>query len=68
VAEPAREHIEVWQEDEWYLAKDPTTGVTTQGKTRSEALRNLAEAIALHDEPIPDDLDAKTPDAPWFET
>lgn len=68
MAESIREHITVWQEDEWCLAKDQQTGITTQGETRAAALHNLAEAIELHAKPIPEDLDIEVPNAPWFET
>ncbi|AXG06337.1 type II toxin-antitoxin system HicB family antitoxin [Haloplanus rubicundus] len=41
-------------EDEWYVARDEETGVASQGKTRAEALANLAEALVLHERPVPD--------------
>ena len=40
--------IRLWQEDEWWIAKDVDTGVTTQGDTRADALTNLDDAIELH--------------------
>lgn len=40
--------IRLWREDDWWLAEDVETGVTTQGETRTEALANLDEAVALH--------------------
>lgn len=52
--------------DDWYVARDGQTGVTSQGRTRPEALWNLSEALALFEEPIPDDIEAAVPDAPWF--
>ncbi|ACM56304.1 type II toxin-antitoxin system HicB family antitoxin [Halorubrum lacusprofundi] len=40
--------IRLWREDDWWIARDVGTGVTTQGVSRSEALENLDEAVALH--------------------
>jgi predicted RNase H-like HicB family nuclease len=46
----AREgEIRLWREDEWWIAKDVRTGVTTQGQSREDALDNLDDAVALHD-------------------
>lgn len=45
----AREgEIRLWREDDWWLARDVDTGVTTQGESRERALANLDEAVALH--------------------
>ncbi len=41
--------IRLWQEDNWWIAKDVETGVTTQGESREAALENLDDAVALHD-------------------
>ena len=46
--EPHDGEIRLWQEDDWWIAKDVDTGVTTQGTSREEALANLDEAIALY--------------------
>jgi len=40
--------IRLWREEGWWIARDVGTGVTTQGESRSEALENLDEAVALH--------------------
>jgi predicted RNase H-like HicB family nuclease len=40
--------IRLWREDDWWVAKDVDTGVTTQGSSREQALDNLDEAVALH--------------------
>ena len=40
--------IRLWQEDNWWIAKDVDTGVTTQGDSREAALENLDDAVALH--------------------
>jgi predicted RNase H-like HicB family nuclease len=58
--------VTISKDGEWFVAKDEETGVASQGKTRHEALANLAEAIKLNESPLPDDVDAETPDAPWF--
>lgn len=41
--------IRLWQEDDWWVARDVETGVTTQGDSREAALANLDDAVALHD-------------------
>jgi len=43
------DEIRLWREDDWWVAKDVETGVTTQGQSRAAALENLDEAVALHD-------------------
>lgn len=55
------------REDEWVVARDESTGVTSQGRTRPEAIQNLAEALALYEEPIPENATLQEPDVPWFE-
>jgi len=42
------DEICLWREDEWWIAKDVETGVTTQGGSRAIALENLDEAVALY--------------------
>ena len=49
--------VTITKDEEWFVAKDEETGVASQGKTRPEALANLAEAIELYEgggEPIED--------------
>lgn len=41
--------IRLWREDDWWIAKDTETGVTTQGRSREAALANLDEAVALYE-------------------
>lgn len=41
--------IRLWRDDDWWVAKDVESGVTTQGASREDALANLDEAVALHD-------------------
>lgn len=40
--------ILIWNEDDWYIAKDIITNVASQGKTRDEARNNLREALELY--------------------
>lgn len=37
--------ITLTDEGEWWIARDTETGVTSQGRTRHEALDNLDEAL-----------------------
>lgn len=46
------DEIRLWREDDGWVAKDTTTGVTTQGRSRMDALENLDEAVALHEREI----------------
>ena len=46
--EAHEDEIRLWREDDWWIAKDIETGVTTQGKSREVALENLDEAVALY--------------------
>lgn len=43
------DEIHLWREDDWWIATDVETGVTTQGPSREAALDNLDEAVALYD-------------------
>lgn len=58
--------IRLVKEDGWWVATDTDAGVASQGKTRSEALENLDEALDLHAEADAADTPAPEPDAPWF--
>lgn len=40
------DEIRLWREDDWWVAKDVETDVTTQGPSRDAALANLDEAVA----------------------
>ncbi|SDZ93793.1 hypothetical protein SAMN04488065_1323 [Haloplanus vescus] len=52
---------------EWYVARDEETGIASQGETRAEALANLAEALELHEQPVPEGEDVDDPSsAPWL--
>ena len=43
----------VWKEDKMYVIKEVITGVTTQGKTIEEAIKNIKEAVSLYLEEVP---------------
>ena len=45
--EDHEDEIRLWREDDRWIAKDIETGVTTQGSSRTAALENLDDAIAL---------------------
>jgi len=52
--------ITLTDDGDWWIARDTETGVTSQGRTRTEALANLDEALAGYrgegEEPSEDDL------------
>lgn len=63
----SNETITVSKDGQWYVAKDESTGVASQGETKVEALENLAEALELHTRPDPDDDEEIEPStAPWL--
>ncbi|GGI97405.1 HicB family protein [Halobellus salinus] len=41
------EEIRLWREGSGWIAEDVETGVTTQGASRTAALENLDDAVAL---------------------
>lgn len=43
----------VWKEGKTYIIKEVLTGVTTQGKTIEEAIKNIKEAVSLYLEEMP---------------
>jgi len=43
-----------WKEDDMYVIKEATTGVTTQGLTIEDAMTNIKEAVGLYLEEVPD--------------
>lgn len=63
------ETITVSKDGQWYVAKDESTGIASQGETKAEALENLAEALELHNRPEPDrsDEDGDPATAPWLD-
>ena len=46
--------VKVYKGEKMYVARVAELGITTQGKTRSEAKRNLREAIQVHLEAMAD--------------
>jgi predicted RNase H-like HicB family nuclease len=39
--------ITLTEDEDWWVAHDETANITSQGKTRTEAIENLDEAVAL---------------------
>jgi len=61
------ETVTVTHEGRWYVATDESTGIASQGETKVEALENLAEALELHERPVPDSEGESEPStAPWL--
>ena len=46
-----------WKEEDMYIIKEVTTGVTTQGRTIEEAVQNLKEALELYLEEFPETVE-----------
>jgi predicted RNase H-like HicB family nuclease len=46
--------VKIFKGTNYYVARVPELGVTTQGKTRKEAKKNLREAIQVHLEAMAD--------------
>jgi len=46
--------VRIHKGEKYYIARVPELGVTTQGRTREEAKKNLKEAVQLHLEAITD--------------
>ncbi len=40
--------VKIFKGDKFYIARVPELGVTTQGRTKEEAKKNLREALQLH--------------------
>jgi len=54
--------VVLWKEENVFVVKEVFTGVTTQGETIEEALRNIKEAVELYLEELPelkDELEKK---------
>jgi predicted RNase H-like HicB family nuclease len=60
--------VELTEDGDWVVAKAAGTNIASQGKTVPEALTNLAEALELHTDGVPEDIEAPEPDAPWFDS
>lgn len=46
--------VRIYKGEKYYIARVPELGVTTQGKTREEAKKNLREAMQVHLEAMAD--------------
>jgi len=46
--------VRIFKGTKYYVARVPELGITTQGKTRVEAKKNLREAIQVHLEAMAD--------------
>jgi len=46
--------VKIFKGEKFYVARVPELGITTQGKTREEARKNLREAIQVHLEAMAD--------------
>lgn len=61
------ETVKIFESDGQIVARDESTGVSSFGETKSEALERLSEAIGLYEEPVHDEDDAETEaTAPWL--
>ncbi len=40
--------VKIYKGKKYYIARVPELGITTQGRTKEEARRNLREAIQVH--------------------
>jgi len=64
---PNGDTVVITQNDDWYVAKDEDSGIASQGRTKSKALVNLAEALELADRSVPDEDDVEEEStAPWL--
>lgn len=60
------ETITVTKDGQWYVARDDSSGVASQGETKVAALENLADALQLHEQPVPEtDDEPEASTAPW---
>ena len=60
--------ITLTREGEWWVALNEETDIASQGRTRSEALENLDDAIAGSLAALDADTPAPEPTVPWFAT
>lgn len=40
--------VVITEEDSWFVALEPTTGVASQGQTLDKAMHNIREALGLY--------------------
>lgn len=58
--------VTITESDGYIVARDEATGVASQGKSKIEALENLAEALELHERPDPEGTELEEATAPWL--
>lgn len=59
--------VKLSESDGYIVATDEETGVTSQGKTKADALSNLADALRLYEKPVPEGEDVdEDSTAPWL--
>jgi len=46
--------VVTWKEKDMFIVKEVFTGVTTQGETIEEALKNIRKAVELYLEELPE--------------
>jgi predicted RNase H-like HicB family nuclease len=61
------ETITVYESDGKIVARDESTGVSSFGESKTQALERLSEALELYEQPVPEDdePDAEAT-APWL--
>ena len=47
-------NVIIWREEDMFVVKEVFTGVTTQGESIEDALRNIKEAVELYLEEMPE--------------
>jgi predicted RNase H-like HicB family nuclease len=61
------ETVRIFESDGKIVARDESTGVSSFGGTKSEALERLSEAIDLYEQPVHEDEDVENEaTAPWL--
>jgi predicted RNase H-like HicB family nuclease len=61
------ETVRIFESDGKIVARDESTGVSSFGETKSEALERLSEAIDLYEQPVHEDEDVENEaTAPWL--
>ena len=65
--ENGEETITLFESDGKIVARDESTGVSSFGETKSEALERLSEALDLYEQPVhKDDEPDSEATAPWL--
>ena len=62
-----KETVTVFESDGKIVARDESTGVSSFGETKFEALERLSEALELYEQPVPEDDEPEVEaSAPWL--